>query len=287
MKCGGAASTVTLPWRGRVAPKARGGVSARKRGEQKSLPRLIERPLALQQLEERALELAHFLLAESAAGGRRTGIGLPGTARQRTRKTKPWPGRVLLRSADILNSAVGLIVCAPRNRYRVLLFLMVFRNWRGNLALAAPDCGDEARALIAQNALHTADRVTLPVEKLLDAAQQLDIVGTIVAPAAAALHRADLREARFPEAQHMLRQFEIAGDLADSAKSFRSLGHASTRIPPPPRKMLSVQDPPTSASLSRCFNTLLGLKINTLRGEMGTSCPVFGLRPMRWPLLRT
>src|SRR5512135_3247695 len=37
----------------------------------------------------------------------------------------------------------------------------------------------------------------------------------------------------------------------------------------------------------RCFRIADGLKTITLRGEIGTSLPVFGLRPMRWPFLRT
>ena len=38
---------------------------------------------------------------------------------------------------------------------------------------------------------------------------QIDIVRAVIAAAAAALHRLDLGETGFPEAQHMLRQVEI------------------------------------------------------------------------------
>ncbi|MNT85469.1 hypothetical protein D3C72_2256420 [compost metagenome] len=58
-----------------------------------------------------------------------------------------------------------------------------------------------------------------------DALQQVDILGPIVAPAAAALHRLDLLEARFPETQHVLWQIEIVGDLADGAKSVGAFFH--------------------------------------------------------------
>ena len=37
----------------------------------------------------------------------------------------------------------------------------------------------------------------------------------------------------------------------------------------------------------RCFRIADGLNTITRRGEIGTSVPVFGLRPMRWPFLRT
>ncbi len=39
--------------------------------------------------------------------------------------------------------------------------------------------------------------------------------------------------------------------------------------------------------LMRCFRIADGLKTMTRRGEIGTSVPVLGLRPMRWPFLRT
>ena len=39
--------------------------------------------------------------------------------------------------------------------------------------------------------------------------------------------------------------------------------------------------------LIRCFRIADGLNTITRRGEIGTSVPVFGLRPIRWPFLRT
>jgi hypothetical protein len=77
---------------------------------------------------------------------------------------------------------------------------------------------DEGDALLLQQALHTADGEALAVEEYADAAQEVHVLGPIIAPAAAALHRPDLREARLPEAQHVLRQIEGLGDLADGAK---------------------------------------------------------------------
>ena len=37
----------------------------------------------------------------------------------------------------------------------------------------------------------------------------------------------------------------------------------------------------------RCLRIADGLNTITRRGEIGTSLPVFGLRPTRWPFLRT
>ena len=57
---------------------------------------------------------------------------------------------------------------------------------------------DEFRPLLAQDALHAADGVALAVEQMADAAQQIDIVGTVIAPPAAALHRLDFAETASP-----------------------------------------------------------------------------------------
>src|SRR6187402_1552744 len=45
--------------------------------------------------------------------------------------------------------------------------------------------------------------------------------------------------------------------------------------------------PPSEFALIRCFRIAEGLNTITRRGEIGTSLPVFGLRPMRCPFLRT
>ena len=60
--------------------------------------------------------------------------------------------------------------------------------------------------------------------------QQVDVVGPVVAPAAAALQRLDLGEAGLPEAQHVLRQVEVVGDLADGAEGVRALVHGASLL---------------------------------------------------------
>ncbi len=57
--------------------------------------------------------------------------------------------------------------------------------------------GDETHALRAQNLLYTADRVTVRVEKSLDAADDFDVRRPVIATAAAALQGLHLRELRF------------------------------------------------------------------------------------------
>src|ERR1700733_392410 len=53
---------------------------------------------------------------------------------------------------------------------------------------------DRFDAVLFQNALHPADGVALAVQQAADAPEQVDIVGAIVAPAAAPLHRLYLGE---------------------------------------------------------------------------------------------
>ena len=57
--------------------------------------------------------------------------------------------------------------------------------------------------------------------------EQVDVVGAIVAPPAAALQRLDVGKAGLPEAQHVLRQVEVFGDLADGAECVGALVHDS------------------------------------------------------------
>src|SRR5580698_2734473 len=45
--------------------------------------------------------------------------------------------------------------------------------------------------------------------------------------------------------------------------------------------------PPSGSELIRCLRIADGLNTMTRRGEIGTSLPVLGLRPIRWPFLRT
>jgi hypothetical protein len=44
---------------------------------------------------------------------------------------------------------------------------------------------------------------------------------------------------------------------------------------------------PFAAELIRCLRVADGLNTITRRADIGASLPVFGLRPMRWPFLRT
>ena len=81
----------------------------------------------------------------------------------------------------------------------------------------------QAAPAFLEQALHALDGVAVFVEQRADAAQEVDILRPIIAPAAAALERPDLAELAFPEPQHMLRDVQFGRDLADGAKCLRRL----------------------------------------------------------------
>jgi hypothetical protein len=84
------------------------------------------------------------------------------------------------------------------------------------------------RPLLLQKALHALDRVAVVVEELTNGAEQHDIGGAVVAAPPGPLQRPDLRKARLPEPQHVLRHREMFGDFADRAESVRALLHGDS-----------------------------------------------------------
>ena len=55
--------------------------------------------------------------------------------------------------------------------------------------------------------------------------RRFDVVGAVIAPPAAALHRLDFAEAAFPEPQHMLRNVKLFRGFADGAECVRGFVH--------------------------------------------------------------
>src|SRR5579871_1168919 len=76
----------------------------------------------------------------------------------------------------------------------------------------------ELDAALPQDALHPADGIAFAIQQVADAAQKLDILRAIVAPAPAPLHRLDVAEPAFPETQDVLRHVEVACDLANGTE---------------------------------------------------------------------
>src|SRR5689334_1513061 len=119
-----------------------------------------------------------------------------------------------------------------------------------------------------------------------DPAEQIDVVGPVIAAAAASLQRLDLLEARLPETQDVLRQVQVTGDFTDGPECLGCLFRHGLPFHHADAFMSGVSSAPSPA-LMRCLRMAEGLKTMTRRGEIGTSLPVLGLRPMRWPFLRT
>src|SRR5579884_2872040 len=218
----------------RIAP------SAQRRGERALivalgrglavLQRCFENAAAGQKLVERRLQLAAVVLVEVAP------CSGPGVCRGRLRQLRP----VRCRRGDNRRPAplLRLTGCsfgrsdrqqirldALSGEFGLFLGLLLHKVRRKLLGAFTPDALHKGDALLAQNPLHAANRIALAVEQMPYAAQQIDIVGPIIAPAAAALHRPDLRESALPEAQHVLRYVDFLGDLADGPKCVRRLFH--------------------------------------------------------------
>ena len=122
------------------------------------------------------------------------------------------------------------------------------------------------RILITQQLLHAANGVTFLAEQAMNPPRKIDIGRAIVAPVAGALHRLQLRETSLPLAQDVLRDAQLLRQFADSQKGAGVFLSGSGQGQ-------------SFAIWSRMI--WLARKVMTRRGAIGTSMPVFGLRPMR------
>ena len=154
----------------------------------------------------------------------------------------------------------------------ILLGRLVDRLRRARL----PDLLHETHALLAQETLNAANGVAFAIEEVANAAQKIEVVRAIVAAPAAALHRLDLAEAAFPEPQHMLRNVELRRHFADGPECVRCL--VQRRSAPLGHALRYFR--PLASELMRCLRIADGLNTMTRRGEIGTSLPVLGLRPI-------
>src|SRR5215472_3558522 len=183
----------------------------------------IQQPAADDQAVQRCPQPLEILRIEPRRGRR---------GRLRRRSQPHGGGGLVLRCGGVVPTA-GLVLGAhdgPQPKHPALAlapFLAAAADGRLRRALL-PDRLDEPVPLLAQNPLHAADRIALAVQQMADATQEIDVVGTIIAAAAAALHRTDLGKAGFPEPQHVLRHVEVVGDLADGAECFRRLFQRAT-----------------------------------------------------------
>src|SRR5690606_40970424 len=92
-------------------------------------------------------------------------------------------------------------------------------------AITAADGDQKLIAVLAQKLLHALDRITLIVEHVAYALDKIHVLRPVIATSATALHRLDLRKARFPKAQHMLWQIEILSYFTYRTKCIWTLVH--------------------------------------------------------------
>jgi len=95
-----------------------------------------------------------------------------------------------------------------------------------------PHCLNELLPLLPQNALHSADGVPLPVEQMLHAAQQIDVLRAVVTAPASPLHGLDLWKPAFPKTQDVLRDVEFVGDFTNGAESVWRFFHGPVPLCP-------------------------------------------------------
>ena len=145
-----------------------------------------------------------------------------------------------------------------------------------------------------QDLLNALDGIALIIQKMLDTAEQLDVIRTIVASPPTPLHRFYLAEFCFPEPQDVGRQIQVVCHLGNGAKGIGAFVSVHESISWSGQTECQLksglkygQAPPDRERLILSFRILLGLNTITRRGRIGTSSPVFGLRPMRAPFSRT
>src|SRR5690606_10264675 len=91
------------------------------------------------------------------------------------------------------------------------------RDRIGGLHPAPLDLVDTLRT---QDLLHAADGIALEVEQVPDAAQEIEVLRTIIPPPAAALHGPDLRELLLPEPKYVLGHLQLICNFADRPEGF-------------------------------------------------------------------
>src|SRR5262245_47717336 len=90
---------------------------------------------------------------------------------------------------------------------------------------------DETGSLLAQDLLHAPDGVTVVIKEKTNAAKQSHILWPVIAASATTLHRLELSEFCFPEAKHVLRDFQLIGNFTDRTKGLGRFVHRSNSPP--------------------------------------------------------
>ena len=131
-------------------------------------------------------------------------------------------GQIIERQVQAIPGLVGQIVGRGR-RVRSL-----DQRVQATRAVRAQAGGDHmGQPLLAVQLLHALDGVALVMQQGAHAAQHGDVLRPVESAAAGPLHRADERESRFPETQHMLGHAKFVGGFGNGPESLGPLGHRS------------------------------------------------------------
>jgi hypothetical protein len=84
--------------------------------------------------------------------------------------------------------------------------------------------GQALQPLLLVQPLHALDGVALVVQQHAHAAQDLDVLRPVEAPAAGPLHGPDEGELGLPEAQDVLRHADLVGRFRDGSECVRTFG---------------------------------------------------------------
>ena len=128
----------------------------------------VQQAAAFAELEQSGLKLSEILSRHCRTDRRRSGLR-PAMLCGMSRRAR--------RLLDIRLGCIFDAIC--------VLLVVVETSVRRLFGIRLPDRLHEFQSLVAQNSLHAADGVALAIEQMMDAAQQVDVIGPVIAPAAA------------------------------------------------------------------------------------------------------
>src|SRR5690606_3608969 len=155
---------------------------------------------------------------------------------------------------------------------RAQLWADVWHRWGGRRDRGG--CCRCVRRPVLDRLARALERVAFAIDQPVDRLHQRDVLGTVVAPAAAALERAEHRKLLLPVAEHVLADAEGVRHLTDRAQCLGGLAVVEGE---------RLRHAPLAI---RSLSFWLARKVMTRRGVIGTSTPVLGLRPTRSRLSR-
>src|SRR6266436_7263832 len=180
------------------------------------IQRCLKQPTTFRQVVQRCAQLLNLLAAHSGCCSWHCAC--------RSRGVTPRDLWAFI-AGDIARDRYRQRSCARRHGRFGLLIPFDLTLGGGLRSVRMPDILHEAHPLLPEETLDAPDRVTLTIQKMANAAQEIEIVRPVIAATAATLHRPDLAEATFPEPQYMLRNLKLLRHFADGPECARCLLH--------------------------------------------------------------